>query len=151
MVGSGMGAKHGILFKTAAALENAGRVQIVALDKTGTITKGEPHVTDILPAEGITEDLLLENAFCLEAKSEHPLAKAILQYGTEKSLVKKDVTDFKVLPGNGLMGCLEGRKLIDDTGQCLHAKELGFVHPRTHKFIKFDTDFSATSGCPGTA
>ena len=112
MVGNGMGAKYGILFKTATSLEETGKVEIVALDKTGTITKGEPHVTDILPAEGITEDLLLENAFCLEAKSEHPLAKAILQYGTEKSLVKKDVTDFKVLPGNGLMGTLDGKKLI---------------------------------------
>ena len=112
MVGNGMGAKQGILFKTAASLEETGKVEIVALDKTGTITKGEPHVTDILPAEGITEALLLENAFCLEAKSEHPLAKAILQYGTQKSLVKREVTDFKVLPGNGLMGILDDKKLI---------------------------------------
>ncbi|MBR3600748.1 MAG: heavy metal translocating P-type ATPase [Lachnospiraceae bacterium] len=112
MVGNGMGAKNGILFKTATSLEETGKVEIVALDKTGTITKGEPHVTDIIPAEGITEDVLLENAFCLEAKSEHPLAKAILQYGQEKSLVKKEVSDFKVLPGNGLIGTLAEKKLI---------------------------------------
>lgn len=112
MVGNGMGAKYGILFKTATSLEETGKVEIVALDKTGTITKGEPHVTDIIPIGEITEEVLLETAFCLEAKSEHPLAKAILQYGTEKSLVKKEVTDFKVLPGNGLMGTLEGKNLI---------------------------------------
>ncbi len=112
MVGNGMGAKQGILFKTAASLEETGKIEIVALDKTGTITKGEPYVTDILPAEGIKEEILLDLAFCLESKSEHPLAKAILQYGNEKSLEKKEVTDFKVLPGNGLMGTLEGKKLI---------------------------------------
>lgn len=112
MVGNGMGAKHGILFKTATSLEETGKVEIVALDKTGTITKGEPHVTDIIPIGEITEEVLLETAFCLEAKSEHPLAKAILQYGTEKSLVKRDVTDFKVLPGNGLMGTLDGKNII---------------------------------------
>ena len=112
MVGNGMGAKQGILFKTAASLEETGKVEIVALDKTGTITKGEPHVTDVLAAEGISQEQLINTAFCLEAKSEHPLAKAILQYGTQKSLVKKEVTDFKILPGNGLMGTLEGKKLI---------------------------------------
>ena len=112
MVGNGMGAKHGILFKTATSLEETGKVEIVALDKTGTITRGEPHVTDILPATGILEDRLLESAFCLETKSEHPLAKAILQYGNEKGISKKEVTDFKVLPGNGLMGTLDGRSLI---------------------------------------
>ena len=112
MVGNGMGAKHGILFKTATSLEETGKVEIVALDKTGTITKGEPRVTDIMAAEGITEDLLLETAFCLEAKSEHPLAKAILQYGNEKSLIKKEVIDFKVLPGNGLMGTLDGKEIV---------------------------------------
>lgn len=112
MVGNGMGAKNGILFKTATSLEETGKVEIVALDKTGTITRGEPHVTDILPATGILEDRLLESAFCLETKSEHPLAKAILQYGNEKGISKKEVTDFKVLPGNGLMGTLDGRSLI---------------------------------------
>ena len=111
MVGNGMGAKHGILFKTAASLEETGKVEIVALDKTGTITQGEPHVTDILPAAGISEESLLENAFCLETKSEHPLAKAILQYGNEKGIIKKEVTDFQVLPGNGLIGTLDGKKL----------------------------------------
>lgn len=111
MVGNGMGAKHGILFKTAASLEETGKVEIIALDKTGTITRGEPHVTDILPAAGISEENLLENAFCLESKSEHPLAKAILQYGNEKGLLKKEITDFEVLPGNGLIGTLNGKKL----------------------------------------
>ena len=112
MVGNGMGAKHGILFKTATSLEETGKVEIVALDKTGTITKGEPHVTDILTAEGIAENTLLESVFCLESKSEHPLAKAILQYGNENGLRKKEVTDFKVLPGNGLIGTLDGKNLI---------------------------------------
>ena len=112
MVGNGMGAKNGILFKTATSLEETGKVEIVALDKTGTITKGEPHVTDVISAEGITKESLVETAFCLEAKSEHPLAKAILQYGNKYSLVKREVADFKVLPGNGLMGILDGKKLI---------------------------------------
>ena len=111
MVGNGMGAKHGILFKTATSLEETGKVEIIALDKTGTITRGEPHVTDILPAAGISEENLLENAFCLESKSEHPLAKAILQYGNEKGILKKEITDFEVLPGNGLIGTLNGKKL----------------------------------------
>ena len=112
MVGNGMGAKHGILFKTATSLEETGKVEIVALDKTGTITKGEPYVTDIIAAKGFAKDLLLERAFCLEVKSEHPLAKAILKHGNEKSLIKKEVADFKVMPGNGLMGTLDGKKLI---------------------------------------
>ena len=111
MVGNGMGAKNGILFKTATSLEETGKVEIVALDKTGTITQGAPHVTDILPATGILEERLLENAFCLETKSEHPLAKAILKYGTEKGIAKKEITDFEVLPGNGLIGTLGGKKL----------------------------------------
>ena len=111
MVGNGMGAKHGILFKTAASLEETGKVEIVALDKTGTITKGEPHVTDILAADGMPQEQLINAAFCLEAKSEHPLAKAILQYGNELGLIKKEVSDFEVLPGNGLKGTLDGKKL----------------------------------------
>ena len=111
MVGNGIGAKHGILFKTAASLEETGKVEIVALDKTGTITKGEPCVTDILSVEGIDEAHLLEAAFCLEAKSEHPLAKAILQYGNEKGLTKREVMDFKILPGNGLVGTIGEKKL----------------------------------------
>lgn len=112
MVGNGIGAKHGILFKTAASLEETGKTEIVALDKTGTITKGQPYVTDILAAQGIDETRLIENAFCLETKSEHPLAKAILQYGNEKGLAKKEVTDFEVLPGNGLRGSLDGKSLV---------------------------------------
>ena len=83
MVGNGMGAKHGIMFKTAVSLEETGKMQIVALDKTGTITSGEPKVTDIIPAEGVSEDALLQMAYALERKSEHPLAKAILQYAEE--------------------------------------------------------------------
>ena len=112
MVGNGIGAKHGILFKTAASLEETGKTEIVALDKTGTITKGQPYVTDILAAQGIDETKLIETAFCLETKSEHPLAKAILQYGNEKGLAKKEVTDFEVLPGNGLRGSLDGKSLV---------------------------------------
>lgn len=112
MVGNGMGAKHGILFKTAASLEETGKVEIVALDKTGTITQGEPHVTDIIAAEGMEEERLLKAAFCLEAKSEHPLAKAILQYGNEKGFVGEEVKDFEVLPGNGLIGTLGQKKLV---------------------------------------
>ena len=112
MVGNGVGAKNGILFKTASSLEETGKVEIVALDKTGTITKGEPRVTDILPAEGIEQQELLQMAFSLEAKSEHPLAKAILQYGNENHLAKKEVTDFEVLPGNGLIGILDGKRVV---------------------------------------
>jgi len=107
MVGNGVGAKHGILFKTAVSLEEAGKAQIVALDKTGTITKGEPQVTDVCPAEGIVEEELLAYAGALEQKSEHPLAKAVLSYveGTEIKL--REVTAFEALPGNGLKGTVE--------------------------------------------
>lgn len=111
MVGNGMGAKHGIMFKTAVSLEAAGKMQIVALDKTGTITSGEPRVTDILPAEGIDGQQLLEMAYALERKSEHPLAKAILLEAEAKQLTAKDVTDFKALPGNGLSAACDGRML----------------------------------------
>ncbi len=107
MVGNGVGARNGILFKTAQALEEAGRVRVVALDKTGTITAGEPKVTDIVPAEGVTEAELLEVAYVLEQKSEHPLAKAIVSYGREHSLQGAEVTQFTVLPGNGLQAVLE--------------------------------------------
>ena len=109
MVGNGMGAKNGILFKTAASLEAAGKVNIVALDKTGTITKGEPRVTDIIPAEGISEDELLNAAYSLEVKSEHPLAKAVIKRAEEKSIAAGEVSEFKVLPGNGLTGNLNGQ------------------------------------------
>ena len=112
MVGNGIGAKQGILFKTAVSLEETGKVDIVVLDKTGTITKGEPYVTDIFPAKDITQDFLLENAYWLEAKSEHPLAKAILKYGEEKGLIYKEITEFEAVAGNGLSGNLEGEKLV---------------------------------------
>lgn len=110
MVGSGMGAKNGILFKTAVSLEKTGKVQIVALDKTGTITSGEPRVTDILPAPGITEKLL-EAASALEKKSEHPLAKAIMARAEEIGVQAKEVTDFMAKPGNGLTAALNGEVL----------------------------------------
>ena len=111
MVGSGLGAKNGVLFKTAASLEETGRIQLVALDKTGTITSGEPKVTDILPAEGTTEAELLRRAFALEKKSEHPLAKAILQRAQEDNLQADEVADFHALPGNGLSATLDGQPL----------------------------------------
>ena len=109
MVGSGVGARNGILFKTAAALEQAGKVRIVALDKTGTITAGSPAVTDVLPAEGITEDELLRAALALEQKSEHPLAKAIVAYCGERTA--PTLTDFQALAGSGLRGVADGRLL----------------------------------------
>ena len=121
MVGNGVGAKHGILFKTAVSLEEAGKVQIVALDKTGTITCGEPKVTDILPAENVTDQELLTLALALEQKSEHPLAKAILQYGEEQQLTASAVSDFQALPGNGLTGVLNGSKLCGGNYQCVAA------------------------------
>lgn len=111
MVGNGVGAKNGILFKTAVSLEEAGRVQIVALDKTGTITLGEPKVTDILPAEGVSADELLSLAYSLEQKSEHPLAKAILAKGEAMNLTPGEVTEFEALPGNGLRAVVNGRRL----------------------------------------
>lgn len=119
MVGNGVGAKHGILFKTAASLEEAGKVQIVALDKTGTITCGEPKVTDILPSEGITPEALLSMAVSLEQKSEHPLAKAILEYGKEQNLQIAEVTEFQALPGNGLTAVLDGHTLYGGNASCI--------------------------------
>ncbi len=112
MVGNGMGAKNGILFKTAVSLEEAGKVQVVAFDKTGTITSGEPKVTDLLPTEGITEEELLTNAFALEKKSEHPLARAVLQKAGELEIKVPEVEEFQALPGNGLSAVLEGRRLV---------------------------------------
>ena len=111
MVGSGLGAKNGILFKTAASLEETGRIEIVALDKTGTITSGEPKVTDILPAEGVSAEELLRLANTLERKSEHPLAKAILEYAKEQNVSADEVADFQALPGNGLTATLDGKAL----------------------------------------
>ena len=112
MVGNGMGAKNGILFKTAVSLEEAGKVEIVALDKTGTITNGEPVVTDLLPAEGLSEQELLSLAASLEKKSEHPLAKAVMKKAEEDSIAFSDVTNFTALPGNGLSAMLDGKELL---------------------------------------
>ena len=111
MVGNGIGAKNGILFKNAVSLENAGRTQIVALDKTGTITAGEPKVTDVLPASDVKEKDLLYLAVSLEQKSEHPLARAVLQCGEEKQITPGEVTDFQVLAGNGLVASCKGKIL----------------------------------------
>ena len=108
MVGSGVGARHGILFKTAVSLEETGKVKIVALDKTGTVTKGEPEVTGLFPADGISENELLSAAYALETKSEHPLARAIVKEAEKRTLFAAEVTDFQTLPGNGLTASLSG-------------------------------------------
>lgn len=111
MVGNGMGAKNGIMFKTAVSLEETGKMEIVALDKTGTITNGEPKVTDIVPADGIEERELLKLSGSLEQKSEHPLAKAVLEYAKEQGVGLSEVSDFQALPGNGLSGTWEGEEV----------------------------------------
>ena len=116
MVGSGLGAKNGILFKTAASLEETGRIEIVALDKTGTITSGEPAVTDIIPAEGVSEAEFVTLAASLEQKSEHPLAGAVMQYAESRKIAPQEVTDFRALPGNGLTAVYDGRTLYG--GSC---------------------------------
>ena len=112
MVGNGKGAKNGILFKNATALEIAGKTKIVVLDKTGTITEGQPRVTDICAVDGISEKELMAWAYSLENGSEHPLAKAIVQYGLDNQLTLKNVTDFAALPGNGLQAVVEGEKMM---------------------------------------
>ena len=112
MVGSGVGAKQGVLFKTAAALEETGRVDIVALDKTGTVTAGEPKLTDLLPAEGVSKAELLRLAASLESRSEHPLARAVLQGARERAIETQSVEDFQALPGNGLRAVLDGEALL---------------------------------------
>lgn len=112
MVGNGVGAKNGILFKTAVSLEEAGKAQIVALDKTGTITSGEPRITDMLPADGITERELLMAAYALESRSEHPLARAIRLRAEEERLEAQSVSDFAALPGNGLSAVCGGKRLL---------------------------------------
>ena len=122
MVGNGLGARNGILFKTAASLEAAGRTQIVALDKTGTITSGEPRVTDILPAEGVSESELLTLAASLEQKSEHPLAKAVLAYAETETIACPDVTDFAALPGNGLSARLDGMEIYGGNAEFIATK-----------------------------
>ncbi|MBQ2956973.1 MAG: cadmium-translocating P-type ATPase [Clostridia bacterium] len=112
MVGSGMGAKNGILFKTAVSLEETGRTQIVALDKTGTITSGEPRVTDILPADGVSPEELMRLAASLEKKSEHPLARAVLKHAEENGVKTAEAEDFSALPGNGLTARVNGKTLL---------------------------------------
>lgn len=110
MVGNGIGAKNGILFKTSEALENAGRIQIIALDKTGTVTTGEPRVTDLKPAEGVSEEELLTLAYALEKKSEHPLAKAVVKEAEERGFTVPEVSEFKALTGNGVEAVVSGQK-----------------------------------------
>ena len=124
MVGNGVGAKHGVLFKTAVSLEEAGKVKIVALDKTGTITKGEPEVTGLYPVEGVTENELLNAAYALEAKSEHPLARAIVREAEKRGLSADEVTDFKALPGNGLTATRKGLSVIGGS--------VKFISTQTH-------------------
>jgi Cu2+-exporting ATPase len=129
MVGNGVGAKQGILFKTAVSLEEAGKVQIVALDKTGTITSGHPQVTELIPGTGCTQQLLLELAASLEQHSEHPLAKAVLEEAEERKLSLRSVSDFRALPGNGLTATLEGKSLVGGSmtfmqSQCQLSQEL---------------------------
>ena len=122
MVGNGLGAKNGILFKTAASLEATGRTQIVALDKTGTITEGAPRVTDLLPAEGVSETELLTLAAALESRSEHPLAKAVLAYSEAKAITPPTVTDFAALPGNGLAAKLDGVDIFGGSASFIQSK-----------------------------
>ena len=142
MVGNGMGAKHGIMFKTAVSLEEAGKVQIVALDKTGTITSGEPKVTDMLPAEGVDETELLFYANLLEKKSEHPLAKAIIEYADADSRKRDwklaEVTDFGALPGNGLRAVYEGETLIGGNFEFISSKVAvsDIIKRQTEQFAK---------------
>ena len=122
MVGNGLGARHGILFKTAVSLEEAGKTQIVALDKTGTITRGEPQVTDVLPGDGISENELLAAAFALEKKSEHPLARAVVAHGESKGLMAAEIDGFTALPGNGLSGTLNGKALLGGSQKFVSSK-----------------------------
>ncbi len=132
MVGNGVGARNGILFKTAVSLEEAGRIRIVALDKTGTITSGEPKVTDVLPAEGVTEEELLRLAASLEQKSEHPLAKAIVEHGKKTGTSTAEVMEFQALPGNGLSAMLDGEPLV---GGSLNYMEKRVILPEKIKTL----------------
>lgn len=122
MVGNGVGAKNGILFKTAVSLEEAGKTQIVALDKTGTITVGEPKVTNIIPADGVSEEELLEEAYSLERKSEHPLAKAVLAEADKRGIKAHEVENFAAFPGNGLSADLNGRKIFGGNMKFISSK-----------------------------
>ena len=145
MVGNGLGAKNGILFKTAVSLEEAGKTEIVALDKTGTITSGEPKVTDLLPADGVSGEELLGLAYALEQKSEHPLARAILEKAREESISAREVTDFQALPGNGLTAVLDGAvlkggnsKFIQGIPADLEAKAKTLAEGKTPLFFSRD-------------
>lgn len=122
MVGNGVGAKNGIMFKTAVSLEETGKMQIVALDKTGTITNGEPKVTDILPSDGVTQEELVFYAYALERKSEHPLGKAILEFAETRNTEAADVTEFQALPGNGLSAKYQGVSLLGGNYEFIHTK-----------------------------
>ena len=122
MVGNGVGAKQGILFKTAASLEETGRVDVVALDKTGTITAGKPKVTELVPAEGVAEGELLSAAAALEAHSEHPLAAAVMEYAADQGVKASEVAEFRALPGNGLEAILDGKALIGGSGKFMRTK-----------------------------
>ena len=128
MVGNGMGAKSGILFKTAASLEETGRIRLVALDKTGTITSGEPKVTDIITADGVEEDELLKLACTIEKKSEHPLSRAIMEFSYSKNINPDDAEDFAAVPGHGLQGNLSGRQIRG--GNLLYAEETAQIPQR---------------------
>ena len=121
MVGNGMGARNGILFKTSESLENAGKINIIALDKTGTITEGRPKVTDLLPAEEISEETLLKYAAALEERSEHPLGKAIVEYAGEKA-GETEVKDFRVLPGDGLQGSVDGGTIVGGSEKFIRSR-----------------------------
>ena len=121
MVGNGMGARNGILFKTSESLENAGKINIIALDKTGTITEGRTKVTDLLPAEEISEETLLKYAAALEERSEHPLGKAIVEYAGEKA-GETEVKDFRVLPGNGLQGSVDGGTIVGGSEKFIRSR-----------------------------
>lgn len=124
MVGNGMGAKQGILFKTASSLEMAGKTQIVALDKTGTITMGEPQVTDIIPNEGVTEEELIALAYSLEKRSEHPLAKAIISYAESRNISPAEVSEFEILPGNGLTAVCDNVRIEGGSKKYIASKGL---------------------------
>lgn len=137
MVGNGMGAKHGIMFKTAVSLEETGKMAVVALDKTGTITSGEPRVTDIIPAEGMDKETLLSLACTLEAKSEHPLAAAVLSCGKDDGIVPAEVTEFQALPGNGLTALWEGARLCGGN--------LDFIQKRAEVSLDIQTRAAALS------
>ena len=143
MVGNGKGAKNGILFKTAVSLEEAGKVNVIALDKTGTITKGEPVVTDVVPAEGFSGESLLKLAYALESRSEHPLAKAVVTFAEEKGLKADAVTDFKALSGNGLKCMLGGKQLLGGS-----MKFISESVPGSEEFIKKCESFAEAGKTP---